>query len=58
MEEIRQVLMGNNLKMPTHRASEVPSEMRAVRREATPRGNSKDKKALSYYDEAKSQGDS
>ena len=55
---MRQVSMANNLKIPTHRAGEVSSEMRAVRREASPRGGSKGKQALSYYNEAESQGDS
>ncbi|GFS46105.1 hypothetical protein Acr_00g0100220 [Actinidia rufa] len=53
-----QVLMTNNLKMPAHKASEVSFEVRAIRREASPRGGSKGKQALSYYNEAESQGDS
>ena len=32
MEEIRQILMANNLKMLSHRAGEVLSEVRTVRK--------------------------
>ena len=50
--------MANNLKMSTYRAGEVSSEIKAIRREASPRGGSKGKHAMSYFDEAKIQGDS
>ena len=48
MEEMRQVLMANNLKMPRHGAGEVLSEVREVRKKASPWGGSKGKQALSY----------
>ena len=41
MEKMRQILMSNNLKMHAYMASEVSFEMKAVKREATPRGGSK-----------------
>ena len=50
--------MANNTKIPAHRAGEVSSKVRVVRRETTPWGGSKGKQALSYYDEEESQGDS
>ncbi|GFZ21550.1 hypothetical protein Acr_29g0007120 [Actinidia rufa] len=54
---MRKALVANNLKMPTRRASELTSKVRAIRRDASPGGGSRSKQALSYYDEAKSQGD-
>ena len=46
--------MANNLKMRARMTDEVSSEVRAVRREVTPRGGSKGKQALPYYNEAES----
>ena len=51
MEELRWVLMVNNLKNPAYRADEVSSEVRAIRQEAMSRGGLKGKQVLSYYDE-------
>ena len=36
MEEMRQVLMANNLKILVHRVSELSSEVRMVKREVEP----------------------
>ena len=58
MEEISLVLMVNNLKMLARRAGEVSFKVRAIRREALPRGGCKSKQALSYYDDVESQGGS
>ena len=43
MEEMRQLLVANNLKMLAYKAGEVSSEVKAVRQEAAPRGGSKGK---------------
>ena len=56
IEEMRQVLVANNLKMLSHRVGEVSFEVRVVGREAAPQGGLKGKQALSYFDEAKSHG--
>ena len=45
MKKIRQVLMANNLKMPTYKAGEVSSEVSAIRQDALPWGGSNDKQA-------------
>ena len=50
IKEIKQVLVVNNLKMPTHKVGKVSFEVRVVWQEAAPRGGSKEKRALSYYD--------
>ena len=57
MEEMRQVLVVNNLKMPAHMVGESSSELMEFGREAAPQGSSKGKWALSHYDEVESHGD-
>ena len=57
IEEMRQVLVANNLKMPAHRAGEALSKVTVVRREAAPRGGLKENQGLLYYDETESHGD-
>ena len=49
-------MIAYNLKIPAHRAVEMSSEVRAIRREASPQGGSKGKQAILYYDKAKSKG--
>ena len=60
MEEFRHVLVANNLKVLIRRESvkEMSFEVREVIREASPRGGSQGKHAMSYFDAAKIQGDS
>ena len=46
MEEMRKILVANNLKLPTKRVSESSSEVREVRQDALPWGDSKRKKGM------------
>ena len=57
MEEMREILAANNLKLPINRVGESPIEIRAVRQDVLPRGDSKGKRARSHYHEVESQSD-
>ena len=54
MEEKRQILLANNLKLLVNRSSEV----REVGRDAVPRDGSKGKRAISHHDAVESHGNS
>ena len=57
IEEMRQVLVANNLKVPAHKASEASFKVTTVRWKAAPQGGLKEKQGLLYNDETKSHGD-
>ena len=58
MEEMRQILVANNLKLPANRVNEASFEVREVECGVVARGDSKGKKACSRHNEVESQGDS
>ena len=58
MEEMRQILVANNLKLLANRVDEASSKVRVVGRDVVVRGNPKGKRACSCHDEVESHGDS
>ncbi|GFY96858.1 MICOS complex subunit, putative [Actinidia rufa] len=56
MEEMRQILVANNIKLLANRVDEALSEVRALGRDVVAQGNPKGKRACSCHDEVESHG--
>lgn len=57
MEEMRQILVANNLTLPANRVGEASSEVQVIRLDAVAWDDPKGKKKWSCNEEVESQGD-